>query len=363
MNIQTDRLRTLEWRMQQALLREVANLRGKEKKQLTKKLAAEFAGELETMREQAKQDVKQQVKRVQEWHTSICRYLNQPEGRLRLPGLLPPFPGLIPERGRWAPEIYVELTSCFLESLESVIQVPFDGFQAEFTPNSGGNAMADDAGLLAGSIYRSSFQYATSASEGETVQGKLTIRHAIEFPANNFINAAQLFRRDKLIVEPLAHVILQGSSLGPNTLDLVEMDGGGGQPNPPSIQLTCSFKAKIEQTLSANEMRLLDDAETVVHNGLVPLNAFGLDMPFGFNCALNGIVLRGDLRPNTKWRLSVDFVIETVALGGTVSLVFDDLFSQLQVLAPILSKETCTTRRVNMWDLRALKEAMLPVVG
>jgi hypothetical protein len=363
MTIQNKRFRNLEERMQQAFLRELTNLRGKELKPLMKKLAAQFAGELETLREQANQDVKQNVERVQEWHTSIRRYLNQPEGRLRLPGLLPPFPGMIPERGRWAPDLYIELASCFLESLNSVFQVPFDGFQAEFTPDSGGNAMAEDAGLLAGAIYRSSFQYATSASEGETVQGKLTVRHAIEFPANNFTNAGQLFRRDKLIVEPLAHVILQGSTVGTNTLDLVEMDGGGGQPNPPAIHLTCSFKTKIEQILSANEMRLLDDAETVVHNELIPLNAFGLEMPFGFNTELNGIVLRGDLRPNTAWRLSVDFVIETVAVGGTVSLVFDNLFSQLQVLPPVLSKENCTTRRVNMWDLRALEEAMRPVVG
>lgn len=109
MNIQIDRLRFLEWRMQQAFLCELANLRGNKLRRLTKKIAAKFADELEAMRDQAKQDVQHHVERVQDWQTSIRSYLNQSAGRLRLPGMLPPFPGMIPEWGRWAPDLYVEL--------------------------------------------------------------------------------------------------------------------------------------------------------------------------------------------------------------------------------------------------------------
>jgi hypothetical protein len=358
-----DQINKLEWRAQQAFLRELTVGRRKELKSFTKKLTTELADELETLRGQAHEEVKSYVQRTQEWHRTIRHHLNQPEGRQRLPGLLPPFPGSEPEWGRWAPDLTIELTSCFLDSSDAEFTVPFDSFDVAFSPDTGGTALAEDAGVVAANIHRSAFQYITGAAEAETVQGELTIRHTRAFSSNNFVTAGRLFRRDALIVEPLALMVLQGLAVGPNILELVDEGGGGGPLNPPSIDLTCTFKTKIEQEINVNERLLLDHAEVVVYNGLVPLNGLGLELPFGFNAGLSGVVLRGDLRPDTIWHLTVDLVIETVAVGGTVQLTLDKLFSQLQVLPPVVSKENCTTRRVNMWDVRLLEEALHPVIG
>lgn len=306
------------------------------------------------------------IKQTQHWESEIRRYLTSPEGRTRLPGLLPPYEDQLAGRWRLVPDMRVELTSCFLESLDVVKPMPFLDFEAEFLPpGSAGTASAQAAGNI-GNIRVSSFRYGTTAAEAENVQGHMSIRHSTTLQTNNYTQPGfQLGKRDSLILEPLAHAFFDGSTLGPNTLDFDvggdgNGDGGFGQVQP-TIHLRCAFTAALHEITPNGDQILLDGLESVIHDDVVQYSAFGLELPFGFNSELANVSLRADLRPSKTWQLTVGLTIDTDARGGPVSLQFDELLSRFQVLPPILSKENCTTRSVSLWDVNALERAMRPV--
>jgi hypothetical protein len=350
-------------RLESSMLHDAISMLASERKgaidDLHQKHHAQGKALLEHGQRLAAEDLERGLGELRAWEKRIRSFVTSPCGEDRLPGLLPPQrePPLGP--GMFEPEIWFPVSSCF--QINVAVLREFDGLEAEgqFQPETAGNASATqvDPGLA-------SLRFQIGAAEGEATHGEFTARLHATFSTDELgASSGAPFERTTFTFEPLGGAFLIGSIAGDGDFSVGgggSGGSGGGNPIPaPMVSLRLSFEVSIQELRKGSAPITLAHTEVVYFEGVVEPSALIAERPFAAPPGtVAGVIVRAGSRSGHTWRLNVGIKIVADA-QGPVQLTLSNASSRLSLQPAVVSREKCSTKLVNFWDLVELERTKL----